>query len=275
MTRLKEYDIPFEDTIVHCWEGGSGLPVLMLHGSGAGASIPGNFKRVLEPLAERFHVLAADLVGFGESGRKKAEPYFDMALWGRQARHLVSRLPGGPVGVIGHSLSGALALKLAAAEKRVAGVITTGTMGVSFPGVPGARGWTYPEDREKLRLSAEGTVFTKSLIDEAELDQRTRILTAPGYREYFSSMFARERQHYIDASAVTEDELSRVQCPVLLMHGAQDQSFPAERTSLVLVKSLPNADAVVLGRCGHSVALEYPEKFLVAASEFFGGIAAR
>jgi 2-hydroxymuconate-semialdehyde hydrolase len=245
------------------------MPLLMLHGSGAGASIPGNFKRVLEPLTEHFHVLAADLVGFGQSGRRAAEPYFDMALWGRQADHLVARLPDGPVGVIGHSLSGALALKLAARNPRIAGVLTTGTMGTSFPTTPGVRGWVYPETREALRRSAEVTVFTKSMIDEAELEHRSRILNAPGYREYFSAMFAHERQYYIDASAVTPEELARIRCPVLMMHGIQDASFPPENTALVLAKSIPQADVMLLGRCGHSVALEYPEKFMAGALLLF------
>jgi 2-hydroxymuconate-semialdehyde hydrolase len=269
MTRLGEYDIPFEDTTIHCWEGGRGIPLLMLHGSGAGASTPGNYKRVLDPLTEHFHVLAADLVGFGQSGRRTREPYFDMEMWGRQAEHLIARLPEGPVGVVGHSLSGAIALKLAGRNRRVAAVLTTGTMGTSFPTKPGLRGWMFPESREQLRQFAEGTVYTNSLIDDAELDHRSSILYAPGYREYFSSMFSRERQYYIDASALSADELRRIECPVLMMHGAQDASFPPENTELVLAKSIPQADVVILGRCGHSVALEYPEKFLAAASLLF------
>src|SRR4051812_50088387 len=92
---LEEFDIPFEDTKIHCWEGGAGFPILMLHGSGAGASTPGNWRRVIEPLAQSYRVLAADLVGVGLSGRKKEQPYFDVALWGRQGRGVLGRLEGG------------------------------------------------------------------------------------------------------------------------------------------------------------------------------------
>src|SRR5579871_4186989 len=161
---LTEFDLPFEDTTIHCWEGGTGFPVIMLHGSGAGASIPGNFKRVLEPLARRYHVLAADLVGFGLSGRKSVKPYFDVEMWIRQAQFLLRRRDG-DVGIIGHSLSGALALKLAAREARVTRVLTTGTMGSSFPCKPGARLWRYPPSRDLLREQTQVTVWDKSLID--------------------------------------------------------------------------------------------------------------
>jgi 2-hydroxymuconate-semialdehyde hydrolase len=265
--KLKESDLPFEGTTIHCWEGGSGFPVLMLHGSGAGASIPGNFRRVLEPLAESFHVIAADLVGFGLSGGRTVKPYFDMDMWVRQAQFLLQRVQG-PVGVIGHSISGAIALKLAAREPRVARVLTTGTMGVSFPCKPGTRLWRYPESRDLLRQGTQVTVFDKSLIDEAEVDYRWMILTRPGYREYYESMFEGDKQHFIDLSAVTPEELGRIKATVLMMHGRQDASFPPEDTCMVLSRSL-QADVWLINNCAHSVALEYPEKFLAGARLLF------
>lgn len=266
---LQELDLPFEGTTIHCWEGGSGFPVLMLHGSGAGASIPGNFKRVLEPMSRRFRVLAADLVGFGKSGRRPAPPYFDMEMWLRQAQLMLERIGGEAVGIVGHSLSGALALKLAAREKRVTRVLTTGTMGISFPCEPGARLWRCPPTRELLRKQVEVTVWEKSLIDEAEIDYRWGILSQPGYREYFEAMFDGDKQYFVDRSAATPEELASVKATVLMMHGRQDVSFPPEQTSLRLAPSLP-ADVWLIDKCGHSVALEYPEKFLAGAELLFG-----
>lgn len=264
---LEEFDIPFEDTTIHCWEGGRGFPVLMLHGSGAGASIPGNYRRVIEPLSRRYRVLAADLVGFGLSGRKRDKPYFDMETWLRQGRHLLGRLQG-DVGIIGHSLSGALALKLAASEARVTRVLTTGTMGTSFPCKPGTRLWRYPETRELLRQSIETTVWDKQLIDDAEVDYRLKILTQPGYREYYESMFDGDKQHFIDISALSAAELARIKASVLMMHGRQDRSFPPEDTCMILARSLA-ADVWLINDCAHSVALEFPGKFLAGAELLF------
>lgn len=268
---LKQFDLPFEDTSVHCWEGGEGFPILMLHGSGAGASTPGNWRRVIEPLAQKYHVLAADLVGFGLSGRKKAKPYFDISMWLRQGQALLARLPGAEAGIIGHSLSGALALMLAAREPRVKMVMTTGTMGASFPCKPGTRLWRYPESRDALRQSTQVTVLDKSLIDDAEVDYRHRIITQPGYREYYESMFDGEKQTYIDASAVPAEDLAKVkaQAKVLMMHGRQDFNFPPEDTALVLSRSL-EADVWMVNNCAHSVALEHPDKFLAGADLLFG-----
>ena len=272
---LKEFDISFEDTSVHCWEGGSGFPILLMHGSGAGAATMGNWKRVIEPLSRKYHVLAADLVGFGQSGRKKEKPYFDMAMWMRQGRALLSRLEG-DAGIIGHSISGALSLMIAAREPRVKKVMTTGTMGISFPCVPGSRLWRYPESRDAVRQSTQVTVFDKSLIDEAELDSRWKVLSAPGYREYWESMFDKEKQHYIDAAAVSAEDLAKVkaQARVLMMHGRQDVNFPPADTCLPLSRSL-HADVWIVDDCAHSVALEHPQKFLAGADLLFGPTPAR
>jgi 2-hydroxymuconate-semialdehyde hydrolase len=269
---LQEQDVAFESMNVRIWEGGRGFPILLLHGSGAGASTFINFRHVLEPLSREYHVLAADLIGFGMSGLKPREPYFDMELWLRQAAFLVDRLPGGPVGIVGHSLSGALALKLAARNPRVTKVLTTGTMGTPNVDVPGQTrgGWVCPKNSDEIRQFAEFTVHFSSVLQKEDLEYREKIVNRPGYRDYFSKMFGRERGYYLDTSALDKEELSQVKADVLMLHGINDKSFPPEETSLMLARSLPQADVLVLGQCGHSVALEYPEKFLAACRTLFG-----
>ena len=268
---LNEQNIEFEGSTIHVWEGGDGFPILMLHGSGAGASIISNYGRVLEPLSERYQVLAADLIGFGQSGWKLEMPYFDIEMWIRQAAFLSERLPDGPIGVIGHSLAGAFALKLAAKSSRVSKVLATGTMGASFE-VPTGRhqAWTYPETMEDIRRVAESMVVDKSIITDEQVAHRKMILTQPGYREYFKAMFDADRQHFLDSTALTEDELSQIDCDVLFVHGQQDASFPPDKTTLVLAQAIPTSDAMLLSHCGHNVAYEQPEKFLHACEMIFG-----
>ncbi|HLY33805.1 MAG TPA: alpha/beta hydrolase, partial [Jatrophihabitantaceae bacterium] len=48
--------------------------VVMLHGGGPGASAWSNFGRNLAVLSERFHVLAVDQPGFGQSGKPAQLP---------------------------------------------------------------------------------------------------------------------------------------------------------------------------------------------------------
>jgi 2-hydroxymuconate-semialdehyde hydrolase len=182
MPRKRKFTFEFEGARVRYLEGGQGFPVLMLHGSGPGASTLGNWRMILEPLTERFQIFAMDLIGFGRSDRKPGPPYFDLDLWIRQSRAMLDRVPGERVGVIGHSLSGALALKLAAIESRIVKVMTTGTMGARFTAnEQTVRTWTFPRDRAELRRTAEGLVYDRSLIDEAYLDNREKVI-APVFR---------------------------------------------------------------------------------------------
>ena len=76
----------FNGLRVAYWEGGSGEPLLLIHGSGPGASTLGNWRLVLDELARDFHVIAPDLIGFGQSDRKPEAPYFDLDLWAVKPR---------------------------------------------------------------------------------------------------------------------------------------------------------------------------------------------
>src|SRR5579864_1609404 len=89
---LQQERFEFEGVRISYYVGGAGTPLLLLHGSGPGASSLGNWRTVLEPLSQRHTVFAMDLVGFGQSGRKTAAPLFDYAMWVRQARAMLSRI---------------------------------------------------------------------------------------------------------------------------------------------------------------------------------------
>jgi 2-hydroxymuconate-semialdehyde hydrolase len=268
---LSERRFAFEGIDVAYLEGGRGFPVLMIHGSGPGASTAGNWARVLDPLSDRFHIFAMDLIGFGKSARKPAPPYFDFGLWLRQCRHMIAGMPGDRIGIIGHSVSGALALKLAATEPRVAKVLTTGTMGASFPcNEDTARTWTFPRDREALVRTAQGLIADHRLIDDAYLATRERVLFGnPDYAAYFAEMFGGDKQAYIDATVITPDEFARITCDVTMIHGRQDAGFPAGPLTLTIARSIPQADVVLLGRCSHSIAMEHPSKLIEAAGLLF------
>jgi 2-hydroxymuconate-semialdehyde hydrolase len=255
---------------VHYWEGGRGFPVLMLHGVGPGTSIQGNYGPVLEPLAARCRVIAPDLIGFGSSHRKPTPPYFDVELWLRQAQAMLALLPPGPCGVAGHSLGGALALKLAGRNSRISKVLTSSSVGVSYP-VPAALDgfWTPPADRQALRSAMERMVYDTAALTEPMIDDRWKLLTTGDYAEYFTNMFARPRQRYIEAGVVTDAELQNLRAKVVMLHGRNDQPCPAELTTLALAKRIPQADVHLLANCGHNLPREMTADYLSAALKLF------
>jgi 2-hydroxymuconate-semialdehyde hydrolase len=270
MTSLREFYLNFEGTKIRCWDGGSGRSVILLHGSGAGSGTFSNFGAVLDGLCASFHVLATDLVGYGLSGRRPSTPYFDVEMWVRQLQAVIDYCGEEQVRIVGHSLAGALALKAAARDRRIAAVLATGTMGTPMPPRPEGWGWAFPPDRAAILRHIEGSLYDKSLVPEAEIERRAAVLFAPGYQEYFTSMFGGDRRKFFDESTLAAEELAQIRCPVLFMHGQDDTFLSPEESSLSLAKSIPQSDVAVLGRCGHGVALEHPAKFLTAARSLFG-----
>jgi 2-hydroxymuconate-semialdehyde hydrolase len=259
----------FEGIPINCYRAGGGPALLLLHGSGPGASSVGNWQPVLPALAERFDIYAMDLIGFGKSGRKPAPPYFDYSMWVRQATAMLNRIPQKRVGVIAHSLSASVGLTMAAAHSRVAGVMTTGAMGAPFPLQPGTiRTWTCPQNRQQLVEALSGLIHDTSRIDEAYLQAREQVILAPGYADYFDEMFEGDRQKYIDAAILPDDTLARVQCPVLMLHGREDGAFPPSSSQQIASK-LKRVDFMLLSDCSHSVAAERTGTFLALANEFF------
>jgi 2-hydroxymuconate-semialdehyde hydrolase len=162
---------------------------------------------------------------------------------------MTDRIPGERIGIIGHSISGSLALKLAASDKRIAKVMTTGSMGAVFPvNEATLAAWSFPADREQLRLAAESFIHDKSLIDDAYLAAREKVLFSGDYEAYFGKMFEGDRHRYIDQARLSAAELSKVACDVMMVHGRDDKPFPAEPLTVTISRSIPHADVVLLGR---------------------------
>lgn len=241
------------------------LPLLLMHGLGPGASVSGAFVSIMPFLEQHFHVFAMDLVGFGNSGRKKSPPFFDFPLWVKQARAVLDVMPKGKVGIFGHSASGAIALQLAASDPRVAAVITTGTAGTRFKvNEHLARLWTLPRSKDELRLSLRSLIHDADNISEQGLEARWSVLQAPGYGDYFSAMFSGDKQQLANTWVIGDDQLERIEADYTLVHGRDDLPCPPEETSLQIAERVKHANVVLLSRCGHAPALEAPEQVIAA-----------
>lgn len=67
----RSFDLPADGTLIHGRIGGSGPPLLLLHGHPQTHLI---WHRLAAPLAERFTVVATDLRGYGDSGKPASDP---------------------------------------------------------------------------------------------------------------------------------------------------------------------------------------------------------
>lgn len=194
-----------------------------------------------------------------------------MNLWDRQLSFALERLPGDRVGIVAHSLAAVFALRAAASTPRVTKLLTTGAMGTHFVANEHLnRIWTFPDTPEALRTALECLVFDRAVITDDFVQERFTNLQRGDYREYFSSMFEGDKQQYVDESALDPSILRKITADVLMLHGRDDLPIPFEDTSLVMARSIRNADVWIVAECGHSPALEQPDKLLAAAQLLFG-----
>jgi 2-hydroxymuconate-semialdehyde hydrolase len=272
---LTEKHFEFEGSVVAYYEGGrrGALPLLLMHGVGPGASVNGAFASIIPFLCRHFHVFAMDLVGFGGSGRKPSPPLFDFPFWVRQAKAMRGVMPAGPFGVFGHSLSGAIALELAASLPEVQALITTGTVGTKYPfNAHLERLWTFPASRADLRDSLRSLIFDVDKVPASVIDARWSILSSGDYGKYFAGMFSGDPQQLMNSWVIPQDRLVAITVPVTFVHGRNDLPCPPEATSLVLAGEIPHSDVVLLAHCGHAPAMEQPAKVIAAVQMAFKDI---
>lgn len=251
-----------------CYTAGEGPPLLLLHGTGPGASAATTWQLIISDLAKRFRVYAPDLIGFGSSGPMAGS--LDPSVLLDQALAVLDRMPEGQASVFGHSLSGYTALRLPSRSDRIKSVLTTGTLGGWFKASSATElGWSVPRTGDELREVMAILVTDQSLVSDQFIDRRMELLGDPGYRSAYERMFGGDKQHYIDACVLTDAEIDAIKCKVSMVHGRADAVVQACDTSVKLAARIPHSDLHLLSRCGHLPAIERPDVIRSLALSFF------
>jgi 2-hydroxymuconate-semialdehyde hydrolase len=253
----------------HLHEAGDGDPVLLLHGSGPGVSAWANWRLVLPELAQRFHVIAPDQLGFGASARPQDGVYGRQA-WTRHALAVVDALGLDRVSVIGNSMGAAIALGMAQERPGVVDrMVLMGMTGVAFELPPGLdQVWGYtPDRRERMREIIELFAYDKSIATDDLVDLRFAASADPRSRASYEAMFPAPRQRWLDDLALDDDAVRAIDAPALLVHGTDDEVIPFA-SSLRALELLPNAELHAFTKCGHWVQIEQTRRFTDVVSDF-------
>src|SRR6516164_6097132 len=136
---------------------GAGRPLILVHGSGPGVTAYANWKGVIPGLAERFRVLAPDMIGFGYTQVPEAVEVFDLDLWVDHLVGFMDALEVARAAFVGNSYGGALSLALAARHpERVERLVLMGAAGLRFDITPGLRAvWGYQPSPQNMRRLME------------------------------------------------------------------------------------------------------------------------
>ncbi|TFV69092.1 alpha/beta fold hydrolase [Blastococcus sp. CT_GayMR19] len=251
-------------------EAGSGdETVLLIHGSGPGVTSYANWRLVIPSLAENFHVVAPDMVGFGYSDRPEGVTY-GLETWADQTVGLMDTLGIQKAHLVGNSFGGAIALRIAAQHPdRVGKLVLMGSMGVPFEITEGLdRVWGYEASFENMRSVLDVFAYSRELVNDELAKVRYEGSIQPGFQEAFSSMFPAPRQRWVEAMTTPEEEIRKLPHQTLIVHGREDKVIPVSN-SYKLEELIENADLSVFSKCGHWSMIERTDDFNRQVRDFF------
>jgi 2-hydroxymuconate-semialdehyde hydrolase len=254
----------------HFHEDGEGEPVLLIHGSGPGVSAWANWRLVFPILSKQYKLYAPDVVGFGYTERPENINY-SVDVWVNHMISFIETINLEKISIIGNSMGGALALHIANRRPDlVKKLILMGSVGIEFPITEELDAvWGYTPSLENMRKLISMFSFDQSAASNDDLvKMRYQASIEEGFQEAFSAMFPAPRQRHVDALALTEEQLRKIEVPVLLIHGREDRIIPLEKTSWKLAQLIPKAELHVFSECGHWTQIEKTQPFVSQVVDF-------
>ena len=256
-------------------EVGGGLPVVLLHGGGPGASAWSNFGSALPRFAEHFRTLLVDQPGFGGSDRPPVVGNYYRHSAGYVVR-LLDELQIDRVHLLGNSLGGGTAMRLALEHPdRVGRLVLMGPGGLSLnvfhadptEGVQRLMDFGANPSHETLRAFISTMVVDQSLVTDELVEERFADATAPGAQEAMRSMGMSFWNPETAEDGMLWREAHRLRKHTLLTWGREDRVNPLDG-ALVALKLIPKAQLHVFGHCGHWAQIEAAEEFAEVTTAF-------
>jgi 2-hydroxy-6-oxonona-2,4-dienedioate hydrolase len=259
---------------IHYNDAGEGHPVILLHGSGAGASGWSNFRPNIEPLSGRFRVLAMDAPGWGRSDAALPETYDHP----RAVLDVMNALDIDKAALVGNSMGGMTALTFAARyPDRISHLVTMGPGAfVEVPTLFGAGGGPTEGLKILFQAYADPSAATmKHLVEIMTFDSASasddiaaeRAANAQSRPDHLANFLAGMRTGGPVRTGASVEAVMGIRTPSLLIHGRDDRVVPFEM-SLRLVACIPDSRLVLLNRCGHWAQLEHAEEFNRLVTQF-------
>lgn len=247
---------------------GSGETVMLIHGSGPGVTAWANWRLAIPTLAERYRVIAPDMLGFGYTDRP-ANVTYNLDTWLGHTVAFMDALGLDKVNLVGNSFGGALSLALTIRHpERVSRLVLMGAAGVSFELTPGLdTAWGYEPSVENMRALLDLFAYDRSLVTDELAELRYKASVQPGFQEAYASMFPAPRQRWIDMLASDEDDIRAIDQPTLVIHGREDRILPLA-TSLRLAELIRRSELHVFGCCGHWTQIEHAARFNTLVADF-------
>jgi pimeloyl-ACP methyl ester carboxylesterase len=257
---------------------GTGPVVLLIHGMAGSAA---TWSHVFRALAQRFTVVAPDLLGHGESGKPRRGEYA-LGAHANVLRDLLHVLGYERATLVGQSLGGGVAMQFAYQfPERCERLVLVGSGGLGREVNLVLRALTFPGAEYVFPL-----VCTPRLRDAgiavASWLHGLGLRAAPAVEEMWRSYasladadtrraFFRTLHAVIDIGGQAVSATDRLyltsQVPTLIMWGDQDPLIPV-RHAVAAHDAMPGSRLVIFENVGHFPHCEDPERFIEVLFDF-------
>lgn len=250
---------------------GKGTPVVMIHGVASHSFL---WQEILMQLAERYDLIAPDLLGCGDSDKPKGVDY-SIDVQSDIFIKLIEQLKLGPVHLVGHDVGGGVVQLIAVKRPDLLIDLTMiNPVGYDYWPVQPITTMRLPViraltssimNRNMLKMVVNRAVYKKEALTEAVMDEFWRPLASREGKDGFIQLI-----RGINNRLLTEitDQLRQLTVPTLLIRGDADAYLSREITEH-LAKDIPGACLVSIPEAGHFIQIDEPEKISQLLAGFF------
>jgi pimeloyl-ACP methyl ester carboxylesterase len=256
---------------------GAGPVLLLVHGMAGSAE---TWRYVMPPLAERFTVVAPDLLGQGESDKPRGD--YSLGAHANMLRDLLDALGHERATVVGQSLGGGVAMQFAYQfPERCERLVLVNSGGLGREVTRYLRMLTLPGFEDVFPFLC--TSWLRDAGDRAATWLRRSGVT-PGpasqeiWRSYASLADARSRRAFfrslrevIDSGGQAVSALGRLhraaRLPTLIVWGARDPFIPVSHARTAH-EAIPGSRLEIFDGVGHYPHCEAPERFVAVLLDF-------
>lgn len=267
----KERFIYLGDTALNVAEWpGDGPPLVLVHGWGVAWQV---WLSVAPLLAKQFHVIAFDLRGHGRSGRVLDN--HQRVTWAEDTARLMEKLTPEGAFVVGHSLGGWVSLTLPSIAPGMARKIVSEDPYTGPNSLVGERA-RGDASRRQSRPDPDFVESATSIDPIArQIAEQNPRYTAEVVRRLATMQFRMDPALVIGRGTRSEPEkshdeaFSKIDCPVLLMHGNPEKGGIMEESEAARVAGIiPDIEVVHWPHVGHNLHVARNFDFVKVVRKF-------
>jgi pimeloyl-ACP methyl ester carboxylesterase len=259
--------------------------IVFLHGGEFGSyALADDWLPVVPLLADRFRIIAIDLLGCGFTGNPHSRDGYLLSEVAEHAARTIEALDLDRVNLIGHSRGGFVATLIALDHAELVatlGIVGGGTL-VTPPnpiyGEWAEQAATIADPRDRVRYLVEVNSYSGDHIDDLFVDRMSQAIESPKSRDAQLRFRGEVRERFhaelADLAANTRRRIraGELAAPTLISWGYDDPSAQIEvagaATMELFLTAVPAASMHIMARAGHYCFRERPEQFAALLAMF-------